>query len=116
MGIGFLPVRLSDSTNTGRSTTSSSTSGDIACMPKRVPCGRKPRYTVSDLPLPQGGKNAQSWKKAFLPSLLAWAGVHKDPFGLNGELYNVVTQIWLAVFPGVTLEENDVTNLVKVVS
>jgi len=115
MGIGFLPVRLSDSTNTGCSITSS-TSGDIVRMPKRVPCGRKPRYTVSDLPLPQGGRNAQNWKKAFLPSLLAWAGAHEDPFGLNGELYDVVTEIWSTVFPGVPLEENDVTNLVKVVS
>jgi len=115
MGIGFLPVRLSDSTNTGHSTTSS-TSGDIVRMPKCVPCGRKPQYTVSDLPLPQGGRNAQNWKKAFLPSLLAWAGAHEDPFRLNGELYDVVTEIWSTVFPGVLLEENDVTNLVKVVS
>ena len=129
MGIRLLPVRLSDSINltrkTARTTAESSTTsrssdlntgGDIVRMPKRVPHGRKPRYTVSDLPLPRGGGHVQIWRRAFLPSLLTWAGAQEDPFGVNGELYDVVTDIWLHTFPGITLKENDVTNLVKVVS
>ena len=128
MGISLLPVRPSYSNNltqkTGRTTAESSmtsrrsnlnTGGDIVRVPKRVPHGRKARYTVSDLPLPRGGGHVQIWKRAFLPSLLTWAGAQEDPFGVNGELYDVVTDIWLHTFPGLTLEENDITNLVKVV-
>jgi len=129
MGIRLLPVRLSNSTNLTRKTariiaensmtsgtSNLNTGGDIVRMPKRVSHGRKSRYTVSDLPLPRGGGHVQLWKRAFLPSLLTWAGAQEDPFGVNGELYDVVTDIWLHTFPGITLGESDVTNLVKVVS
>lgn len=85
-------------------------------MPKRVPHSRKPRYSVSDLPLPRGGGHVQAWKRVFLPSLLAWAGAHEDPFGVNGDLYDVITDIWSGVFPSVTLEQSDIVILQKVVS
>jgi len=120
-----VPVRLSDLTNTGRTTANGSMtsvmgnlnmSSDTVCMPKRVRHSQKPQYTVSDLPFPQGGRHVQNWKKTFLPLLLAWAGAHKDPFRLNGELYNVVMDIWAQVFPSITLEENDIVILVKVVT
>lgn len=94
-------------------------SGDTVRMPKSVRHSRnarKPRFTISDLPFPRGGRHVQNWKKTFLPLLLAWAGAHEDPFGLNGELYDVVTDIWARVFPSVTLEENDIVILVKVVT
>jgi hypothetical protein len=96
--------------------------GDIIRKPKRrvratnAHKSDKTRYTVSDLPLPRGGKHLQIWKKAFIPSLFAWAGAHEDPFVVNGELPDVVTDIWSRVFPGVTLEEDSIVNVVKVVS
>lgn len=123
MGIRIL--RLENSTSSeGRTTMDnsaasavSSMSGDIVCMPKSIRrLGRKQRYTVADLPLPRGGGHKQTWRRSFVPLLLSWAGAHEDPFATNGDLHDVVTEIWMDVFPRVGLEVDNIMVLVKVVS
>lgn len=78
----------------------------------------KQDYEVSDLPFPEGSRaHIEAWNIEFVPSLLAWAGAHADPFRVNSELYSVVTHIWGRVFPGIALPDNDnnLLTLVKVV-
>jgi hypothetical protein len=77
----------------------------------------KQNYRLSDL-LGEGGRGqVEAWNNGFVPSLLAWAGAHTDPFRVNSELYHVVVPIWERVFPDVSLfdDDNTLVTLVKVV-
>lgn len=74
-------------------------------MPKR---SRRPRYTVADLPFPRGGKDAQTWRRLFVPSLLAWAGSQDDPFGTNSQMDTEIDTIWQHIYPAIAL--NDATH------
>jgi hypothetical protein len=117
MGIRLL--RLNNPTmNTGRTTGDSSMASDTVRMPKCSSHSHnsKSRYAVSDLPFPRGGKHVKIWRRSFVPLLLAWAGAHENPFGVNNELCDVVTDVWLRVFPGITLGDSDINILIKVVS
>src|SRR5260221_1590705 len=107
MGIRLLRLN-NPTTNTGRTAVDSSMASDTVRKPKRSSHGHKSRYTVSDLPFPRGGGHVQIWRRSFVPLLLAWAGAHENPFGVNGELCDVVTDIWLRVFPSITLGDSDI--------
>jgi hypothetical protein len=76
---------------------------------------RKQRYTVSDLPFPRGGRYTQTWRKVFVPNLLAWAGSQDDPFGTNGQVHLEATKIWNRVFTDVPLKDADKDILIYVV-
>lgn len=119
MGIRLHRPRISDSTNTSSSgsaaSTASSMNGDIVRMSKSVLRGRKRRYTVPDLPFPRGGGHKQTWRRSFVPSLLAWAGAQEDPFGVNGDLYDAVDELWSRIYPQITLEDDAIMVVVKVV-
>ena len=86
-------------------------------MPKHIiPCNIKQEYMISDLPFPlaDSGEYIKRWHKDFIPSLLAWAGAHEDPFRVKSELFTAVPHIWECVFCGIRLY-NDVNSLITVV-
>jgi hypothetical protein len=89
---------------------------DIALpKPEHFPRGLKQHYKLSDLHL-QGGNHIKTWKTSFVPSLLAWAGAHDNPFKANTELYVAVGHIWGCTFPAIMLLDDKLLALVKVVS
>jgi len=81
-----------------------------------LPRSIKQKYKVIDLPLPENSAYFEKWRNNFIPSLLAWAGAHKDPFSVNNELYTAVPHIWDRVFPRLILTDIDLLTVVKVVS
>lgn len=76
----------------------------------------KQKYKLADLPLPEDAAYFETWRKTFMPSLLAWAGAHGDPFRISSELYTAVPHIWERVFPRLPLLDCDLLTVVKVVS
>jgi len=88
----------------------------IARVPEHSPRSLKQKYKVADLPLPEDAAYFENWRKTFMPSLLAWAGAHGDPFRVSSELYTAVPHIWERVFPRLPLLDCDLLTVVKVVS
>jgi hypothetical protein len=71
---------------------------------------------MHDLPLPSGGEYHSRWGKLLLPQLYAWAGSIEDPFCANGQMGNVLENLWVHVFPNLaSLEEADKQVVFKVV-
>ena len=97
-------------------------SGDTARrMPEHIiPRNIKQEYMISDLPFPlaDSGEYIKRWHKDFVPSLLAWAGAHGDPFRVKSELFTAVPHIWERIFCGIRLYDdvNSLITVVKVVS
>ena len=97
---------------------SSMLSSDIIRPPEHNHHGIKQIYKVIELPFPEheGSIYFTTWSKCFVPSLLTWAGAQEDPFRVNSELYTAVPHIWKRIFPNITLMNDDLLTLVKVVS
>ncbi|KAF8494348.1 hypothetical protein F5888DRAFT_1908221 [Russula emetica] len=57
---------------------------------------------------------SQTWRRVFIPNLLAWAGSQDDPFGANAGVHSEVTGIWKHVFPSIPLKDADMDILVYV--
>jgi hypothetical protein len=74
----------------------------------------KQNYQLSDLLREGSGEQIEAWNNVFVPSLLAWAGAHTDPFRVNSELYSVVVPIWERVFPDISLFDDETTLIVLV--
>lgn len=67
---------------------------------------RKVRYSVRDLPLPPCDPYySDMWRNRFVPSLLAWAGSLRDPFGTNIKLNDEVSNLWKRVFPDIVIRD-----------
>jgi hypothetical protein len=45
------------------------------------------------------------WRNRFVPSLLAWAGSLRDPFGTNIKLNDEVSNLWKRVFPDIVIRD-----------
>lgn len=110
-------VRLPTPSVTTGTVTEGSMTGDIIRVPRRDKNSRrqKQRFAVADLPFPRGGSYIQTWRKTFIPNLLAWAGSQDDPFGTNGQVHLEVTKIWERVFPDIHLRDTDLDILIYVV-
>ena len=104
------------SASVASSTVGGMPSGSTMRVLEQITRGIKQIYKVIELPFPEDSSYFDKWARIFMPSLLAWAGTHEDPFRLSGELYLVVPQIWKRVFPRISLNITESLTLVKVVS
>jgi hypothetical protein len=78
--------------------------------PSSGPGGRrvkKEKYTLASLPFPRGAETmsyTREWRKSFKSTLIHWAATLKDPFGTNAVMGDIVTEVWMAVFPSIANE------------
>jgi hypothetical protein len=77
--------------------------------------GGKLRPKVSDLPLPHGPHGLADWHETFVPTLLSWAGSHKDPFGTNSQMDDEIQSIWSHTYPGRVLGNEELATVRTVV-
>ena len=79
--------------------------------------GRKPRYTVSNLPFPTGSSIYPTiWRKNYVPSLISWAGSLGDPFGTNCHMADQVIELWGQIFPSLPALKKDTPNHIIVLA
>jgi hypothetical protein len=77
--------------------------------------GGKLRPKVSDLPLPRGPRGLVDWNECFVPALLSWAGSQEDPFGTNGQMDEEIGSIWLRIYTGRVLDNEELATVRTVV-
>ena len=68
---------------------------------------KKEKYTLASLPFPRGAESisySREWRKSFKPTLIHWAATLKDPFGTNAVMGDILTEVWMAVFPSIANE------------
>jgi hypothetical protein len=75
----------------------------------------KKRLGVSDLPFADWNVDSRNWRTQFLPSLLAWAGTQRDPFGTKSQMHDEVTAIWERIFPAIVLDDARKLSVLRVV-
>lgn len=82
----------------------------VALDPSSSVSGRrvkKEKYTLASLPFPRGAESisySREWRKSFKPTLIHWAATLKDPFGTNAVMGDILTEVWMAVFPSIANE------------
>ncbi|KAI9455129.1 hypothetical protein F5148DRAFT_1377533 [Russula earlei] len=66
-----------------------------------------------DLPLQHGSVDNQTWRKVFIPLLLAWAGSLEDPFSVNSQIHSEAAKLWARVFSE-QLSQEDLSTVMRV--
>jgi hypothetical protein len=76
---------------------------------------RKRKFGISDLPFAHWDLDSRKWRLSFVPSLLAWAGTQRDPFGTNSQMSDEVTALWERVYPAIILNDTRLSVIFSVV-